>query len=364
MSTHNGNAASAPAESVGADSFFSDLSNTKPYLKIAFEGFAGSGKTYTMAQVAAGLHKRIGSTKPIVIFDTEEAAKFLRRFFDGHGIKVLHKRSRSLADLLETMKRCREGASDILMIDSITHVWENFLAAYAEKNKRKAGRLQFQDWGVLKPTWKLDFSDPFVRDPYHCLMTGRAGHEYSDSIDDEGQRQIVKTGIKMKVEGETAYEPDLLVLMSRREDVVGVEKKVWREATLIKDRSTLIDGQTFANPTFEQFLPAIDYILENPVDRAAVERDASELFESEEDKKKFAIARDILLEKIEGEMVGAWPGSSAEAKRAKSEALLASFGTRSWTEVTKMSLGPLEDGLAAMIKAAAAYKTKAAEAAA
>jgi hypothetical protein len=359
MQPQNGKHADPPADTVGGDSFFSDLSNTKPYLKIAFEGFAGSGKTYTMAQVAAGLHKRIGSDKPIVIFDTEEAAKFLRRFFDGHGIKVLHKRSRSLADLLETMRRCREGASDILMIDSITHVWENFLAAYAEKNKRKAGRLQFQDWGVLKPTWKLDFSDPFVRDPYHCLMTGRAGFEYTDSIDDEGQRQITKSGIKMKVEGETAYEPDLLVLMSRREDVVGHEKKVWREATLIKDRSTLIDGQTFTNPTFEQFVPAIDYILENPVERVATERDAADLFEGEDDKKQFAIKRDALLENIEGEMVSAWPGSSAEAKKRKSDALADAFGTRSWVEITKMGLGALEDGLARVKSTAAEYKAKA-----
>src|SRR6266545_8147780 len=103
------------------DNFFSTLENTKPYLKIAFEGFAGTGKTFTMAQVAAGLHKRIGSTKPIVIFDTEEAAKFLKPFFREQGIPVLHKRSRSLADLRETMRRCQAGASDILMIDSITH---------------------------------------------------------------------------------------------------------------------------------------------------------------------------------------------------------------------------------------------------
>lgn len=345
---------------VKPDDFFSELSNTKPYLKIAFEGFAGSGKTYTMAQVAAGLHKRIGSKKPIVIFDTEEAAKFLRRFFDGHGIAVLHKRSRSLSDLIETMRRCRDGASDVLMIDSISHVWENFIQAYSKKKNRKDGRLQFQDWGVLKPEWKSDFSDPFVRDPYHCLMTGRAGFEYEDRVDDEGKREIFKTGIKMKVEGETAYEPDLLVLMSRFEEVVGKEKSVWREATIIKDRSTLIDGKTIANPTFADFEPAVDYILENPVAKPAVESDASALFESDDDRKQFAIKRDILLEKIEGEMVSAWPGSAAEAKRAKADALRESFGTRSWTEVSKMGLGALEEGLERMTKLATDAKALAA----
>lgn len=346
------------------DNFFSDLSNTKPYLKIAFEGFAGSGKTYTMAQLAAGLHKRIESKKPIVIFDTEEAAKFLKRFFDGHGIRVLHKRSRTLADLIETMKRCRDGASDIVMIDSITHVWENFLSAYAEKLGRKAGRFQFQDWGVIKPTWKKDFSDPFVRDPYHCLMTGRAGFEYETEIDEDGKKELFKSGIKMKVEGETAYEPDLLVLMSRREDVTGKEKSVWREATVIKDRSTLIDGKTLQNPTFADFEPAIDYILEHPEPKEAVEKSSTELFENDEDRKQFGIKRDILIEKIEAEMVSAWPGATAEAKRAKVDALQESFATKSWTEVKKMDLAVLESGLERMVAIVARAKQAQAEASA
>ena len=258
------------------DGFFTDLGNTKPYLKAAFEGFAGCGKTYTMAQIAVGLHQRIKSTKPVVIFDTEKAAKFLKHFFAEKGIKVLHKESRSLADLKETMKRCREGASDVLLIDSITHVWENFIEAYRRDKNRT--RLQFEDWGTIKPKWKLEFSEPFVRDPYHTLMTGRAGYEYDDEKDENGKRQIFKAGIKMKVEGETAYEPDILVLMSRFEELLEDNKKVWREATIVKDRSTIIDGKTFKNPTYDNFKPAIERILEDAVTGAApVERDAADL---------------------------------------------------------------------------------------
>lgn len=273
------------------DGFFTDLENTKPYLKAAFEGFAGCGKTFTMAQLALGLHKRIGSEKPIVVFDTEKAFKFLKHFFAEQGIRVLHKESRSLADLKETQKRCREGLSDILLIDSITHVWENFLEAYRrDKNRSK---LQFEDWGIIKPKWKLEFSEPFVRDPYHTLMTGRAGYEYEDEKDEDGKRHIYKSGVKMKVEGETAYEPDILVLMSRFEELLDDNKKVWREATIVKDRSTIIDGKTFKNPTFKDFLPAVDRILEAPATHApAPERDAADLLNEValDFVKRFAVA--------------------------------------------------------------------------
>jgi hypothetical protein len=161
----------------------------------------------------------------------------------------------------------------------------------------------------------------------------------------------------MKVEGETAYEPDLLVLMSRREDVVGQEKKVWREAMVVKDRSTLIDGQTMINPKFGDFAPAIEYILENPQVSAAVEASATSLFEATaEDQRAYAIRRDILLEKIEGEMTAKWPGSSAEAKRAKVQALESSFGTKSWTEVSKLRVEQLESGLTVLVALVAHWK--------
>lgn len=326
------------------DDFFTDLENTKPYLKIAFEGFAGCGKTFTMANLAIGLHRRIESTKPIVVFDTEKAAKFLAPFFREHGIAVLHKESRSLADLEETMHRCANGLSDILMIDSITHVWENFLEAYREKKKRT--KLEFQDWGIIKPTWKRNFSESFVRDPYHALMTGRAGYEYEDEKDENGKRQIFKAGIKMKVEGETAYEPDLLVLMQRFEEVLTDKKKVWREATIIKDRSTLIDGLTFKNPTYEDFAPAVERILEAPVSRALTpERDAAGLVHDEDNRREFTRRRDIALEELEGYLVSRFPGQSAEAKRAKVDALEAAYGTRSWTAIQTMLPDTILDGL-------------------
>lgn len=325
------------------DGFFTELGNTKPYMKIAFEGFAGCGKTFTMAQLAAGLHKRIGSEKPIVIFDTEHAAKFLKRFFQEKGIRVLHKESRSLADLKKAMAFCAEGGSDVLMIDSISHVWEDFLNSYKRNKKKNQTKLEFQDWGIIKPTWKAEFSDPFVRDPYHTLMTGRAAFEYEDEKDENGNRQIFKSGIKMKVEGETAYEPDILVLMSRKEDILGDAKEVWREATIIKDRSTLIDGKTFRNPTYEDFAPSVDYILEAPESSTLpAETDAATLFTEVENDHEWRRRRDIALEEIEGEMTKAWPGQSADAKRAKVVALEAVFGTTSWKKVESMSASRLE----------------------
>ncbi len=327
------------------DNFFASIGNTKPYFKAALEGFAGTGKTYTAAKVAIGLYKRVGSKKPVIIFDTEKAAKFLKSMFAAEGIEVLVRESKSLADLKETMTRMREGASDLLIIDSISHVWEDFLKSYAEKVRRT--RLEFQDWGVIKPTWKTEFSDPFVRDPYHIIMTGRAGYEYENEINKEtGKREIYKSGIKMKVEGETAYEPDLLVLMERMQEMEGGSiKKVTRQGIVIKDRSTVIDGKVFENPDYKDFAPAIDVMLESPeLLQTTAERDAGTLFRTEEEKYEWKQMKKRWLEEIENYLVSVWPSQAAAEKKLKIDAIQFAFNTMSWTVVESLRPEALEAG--------------------
>lgn len=261
---------------MSADDFFQPLENTKPFVKAAFEGFAGSGKTRTAAELAIGLYKKIGSTKPIVAFDTEKAIHALKPKFDEAGITVKVKRSRTLADLKGTMAYVRDGYADIMIIDSITHVWEDVVQSYMRSKNRTF--MQFDDWGIVKPLWKQEFSHPFVHDPCHAIMCGRAGFEYEEEVNERGKKQIVKAGIKMKAEGETAYEPDILVLMERCEDIIGKEKKIWREATIIKDRSDLIDGKTFKNPTFKAFEPSVLALLSGAYVRPT-ETDTAAMFE-------------------------------------------------------------------------------------
>ena len=335
-----------------ASMFFTPIGNNKPFFKAAFEGFAGCGKTYTSALVAVGLHERVGSTKPVVIFDTEESAKFLKPLFASHNIPVFVKASKSLADLKQTMDIMRDGFSDILIIDSISHVWEDFLEAY--KNKPASygcsakTRLEFQDWGIIKPTWKKEFSDRFVREPLHIIMTGRAGYEYESEINEETKkREIYKSGVKMKVEGETAYEPDLLVLMERKQEMEGGSiKRSWREATVIKDRSTLIDGKVFEDPGYEDFSPCVEAMLDNPMPRDAMAEDgnAALLFKTEEDKGEFKRNRDKALEEMDGFLSRIAPASVGKDKQLKLELLELAFGTTSQTAIEEKGPEAIREG--------------------
>ncbi len=331
---------------------FKKLENNRPFLKMALEGFAGDGKTFTAVETAIGIHKLIQSKKPIAMFDTERALKALKWKFDEAGIEALiEDEERSLKALSDSIKWCEDGNADILIIDSITHVWEEFLKAYLNRpdkqgNPTKRNRLEFQDWGVLKPTWKELFSTPFVMAKCHIIFTGRAGYEYTDERNEEtGKREIFKSGIKMKAETETAFEPDILVLMQKVQELIGDDKKIWREAMVVKDRTTQIDGKKFKNPTFEDFYPAIKVLLDGTLKEVTGGVVPDTFYEYESKYNEIAKDREILIAEIEGcfELMGL--GTGAQDKQVKAWTLNQVYGLNSTEMLTKKNNTSIREGL-------------------
>ncbi|HEY3429580.1 MAG TPA: AAA family ATPase [Cyclobacteriaceae bacterium] len=344
---------------------FKKLENNRPFLKMAFEGFAGDGKTYTAAEVAIGVHKLIGSKKPIALYDTEKAFKALTWKFEEAGIEVMHEEDeRSLESLFQAIAWCEAGNADILVIDSITHVWEEFLRAYLNRPDKhgkeiKRNRLEFQDWGVLKPTWKEKFSTPFVMAKVHIIFTGRAGYEYTDERnEDTGKREIFKSGIKMKAETETAFEPDILVLMQKVQNLLTEEKSVHREATVVKDRTTKIDGKIFKNPTFDDFYPAVKVLLDGSLRETCGSQIPDTFAEFENKYSEIGKERDASLAEIEGcfELMGLG-NASKDDKQFRAWILSQVYGLNSLEMIAKKkNVSTIKEGLKTISAFAAEYK--------
>lgn len=341
---------------------FKKLENNRPFLKMALEGFAGDGKTYTATEIAIGIHKLISSKKPIALFDTERALKALKWKFDEAGIEsVIEDEERSLSALNQSIKWCEDGNADILIIDSITHVWEEFLRAYLNRpdkhgNPMKRNRLEFQDWGVLKPQWKELFSTPFVMAKCHIIFTGRAGYEYTDEKNEDGKREIYKSGIKMKAETETAFEPDILVLMQKVTDLISENKTIYREAMIVKDRTTQIDGKTFKNPKFDDFYPAVKVLLDGTL-REVHGQTIPDTFEEFENKhSEIGKEKERIKAELEGcfELMGL--GTSAADKQIKAWTLSQVFGVNSIEMVERKNLAIMREGLTIIQGFAAKYK--------
>jgi len=346
------------SDTSNAANFFSPAANIKPYLKVAAQGFAGTGKTYTLAEIARELieqRKRLDPSTPmrVAMIDTEKSSGFLRRVFDKAGIELVVRETRALTDVIQAIDLCESGYAPVLLLDSISHIYENFVEAY--KADRKRTKLEMLDWGVLKPRWKETFSSRFVRSRIDILFTGRAGYEYdsNETVDERtGKKklEIYKSGVKMKVDGETAYEPDIVLHMDRVEELLDEKKVVYRECTVLKDRSGLLDGKTLRNPTGVEFAPVFSYLLTNPAAQVADEPEGNDrsLFHDDDATEAKKLKREILLEKIEETIRKAAPGQSTAEKTFRQALLEGCFGTLSWREVTVMDLARLEIGLASL----------------
>ena len=316
---------------------------TSAYLKMGIMGFAGTGKTFTATMTAIGLIKHMRekkiayADKPIFFVDSETGSDWVKPFIEEAGIELFTAKTRAFRDLLAAVPEA-EAQSSILLVDSITAFWTEICDAYMKAKGRT--RLQFEDWAFLKKEWRK-FTDRFVNSSAHIIICGRAGYEYDYFEDEEtGKKNLEKTGIKMKAEGEMGYEPSLLVLMSRHMDVSN--NKVWRTASVLKDRSTRIDGKEFTNPTFGSFMPHIEYLR---LGCRHMGVDTSRTSENEippdAPRDRNAIRRDICVEEVQALMVKHYPTRKEEDMKAKAALLVKFFDTTSWTEVEKLM--PLVD---------------------
>lgn len=302
--------------------------DTAGYLKAGFLGFAGSGKTHTAFELAIGARRFFGLDGPIAMFDTEDGSSYwAKRVRERTGKALMVEKGRTLDGLMETAEEAQAAGCSVLIVDSITHVWREVCDAYLaaiqkaarEKKWRVPDRLEFQDWNRIKGNWAR-WPNWYLTSPMHVIVCGRAGHEYEHEEDDRGKKQLVKAGIKMKVEGEFGFEPSILVEMYREQDPE--THVVTAHAHILKDRFDLIDGKVFDRPTFETFLPHVQMLApsaHSPVDTSTgtkFELDDRGRTAWEAEKAK----RADLAEEIQHLFTLLWPGQSADDKRARAAA--------------------------------------------
>lgn len=323
---------------------------TSAFLKMGIVGFQGAGKTKTATLVGKGLvhHcrklKLPYADKPAAFLDTETGSDWIIPDFRDAGIELVAAKTRSFADLLTVTREAQENCS-LLIVDSLTHFWKDLCDSYAKQKAKQFNkstyRLQFQDWGYLKGEWSK-FTDIFVNSPLHMILAGRAGFEYDYFEDDDGTKQLEKTGIKMKAEGEFGFEPSLLIQMELCQTIEGKKvAEVWREAHVVKDRSTLIDGKTFINPDFKNFLPHIERLNLGGKQLGVDTSRTSEHLVTPDKKDWTSTHRAIVLEEIEAVLVKHYPSTGKEDKLAKLALIEKHFGTTSWTAVTMMTVDEL-----------------------
>ncbi len=324
-------------------SLFKKAEMSTAYLKMGIYGEAGSGKTYTASQTAKGLalllEKKFGERPAVMMVDSENGSHFVAPIFEKAGIQLLVAQTRAYADLKVALQEA-QAAGAILLIDSVTHFWDEMREAYLEaKRKRlktKNARLELPDWNAIKPEW-AKFTSLFLNARAHIILCGRAASVYEFQDREDGSRKdMITVGTKMAAEKGLGYEPHLLIEMTSEQlREAGKKKVVRRKATVLKDRSTRLDGQEFVNPKFENFLPHINSLNLGGTHRGFDQTRSSVCLFPQDEKDNTNRQRRIVVDEIQTLLVLHIPGQAASDKQRRA-ALIKKYFHASWTEMEEV----------------------------
>jgi hypothetical protein len=347
-------------------SFF-DQEGQAGALKAGFMGFGKSGKTYTATLLMCAAREVLGLAGPLAMFDTESGSLYIKEVVEElTGKKLLVKRARDLQTLVDFGKHCQAEGVAGAIVDSITHPWRELCDSYLKqvnearkkKNWNPLSKLEFQHWGPIKERWAA-WTDFYLTSDLSIAICGRAGFEFDNETNEDGRRELVRTGVKMKTEGETGYEPSLLVYMEAEQNLLEREKGqpvIYRNATILGDRFRELDGQIKDframgsvrkdyEAVREFFMPHLSRLHGTHTAVDTQSRTHFAMTPAGEDQGHAERAeRTILCEEIQHLLITKWPGQTAAEKKARVDVVCQVFGRPSWSYVETLSSGVLRDG--------------------
>lgn len=323
--------------------------NQTAFLKAAIYGKQGAGKTHTAIELSSGLCKLTKNTK-IAFFDTETGSDYHIKRMKESGLDLFVIKTKSFLDLCNTIREAEKEKFGALIVDSVTHVWVELQDSYMKKLGRS--RLQIQDWMALKKEWRV-FTDLYVNSKLHIILCGRSGDEYSFEENEEtGRKEMLKTGTKMKAEGEMGYESSLLLEMVRISKSTELknpdEKGTINRCFVLKDRTDTMNGRQIDYPKFKDFKSHIDFLnLGGEHVGVDVSRTSEEMFDSP-DKSFTQRAKqvDIAIEEVSILLTKlGLDGRSEDGKKQRIAILEEAFGTSNKVQIESLPLATLQSGL-------------------
>ena len=125
--------------------------------------------------------------------------------------------------------------------------------------------------------------------------------------------------------------------MERYENLLNDPKEIYRLGTVVKDRTGLIDGQTFKNPGFEAFRPVMDWLTTGVEPRVLTKTgDDSTLIRVAEDDHRDRRERKKCLERCYALLDRHAGGQKKEDKEKRFEAMKVAFGDTSETAIAEL----------------------------
>ena len=138
-------------------------------IKMALQGSAGSGKTFSSLLLAKGLTN--GKLSKVAIIDTENGSADLYAHLGNFNVLSLQPPF-SPQKYAEAIQVCEDAGMEVIIIDSISHCWDYLL----DYHSSLAGN-SFTNWAKIKPLEKL-FIEKILQAKAHVIATMRTKQDY------------------------------------------------------------------------------------------------------------------------------------------------------------------------------------------
>ena len=178
-------------------------------IKMGLQGPTGSGKTYTSLLISNGL---CVSWDKVAVIDSENGSSELYSHLGPYQVLQLHAPF-SPERYIEAITLCEKSGIEVVIIDSITHEWENLLEYHSSMQGNS-----FTNWGKVTPRHNA-FLQKILQSPLHIICTMRTKQDYILN-EKSGKMVPEKVGLKSVQRDGLDYEMTLVFDLDMKNNAV------------------------------------------------------------------------------------------------------------------------------------------------
>ena len=142
---------------------------TKAKIKMALQGSAGSGKTYSSLLLAKGITNN--NLAKVAVIDTENGSADLYAHLGNYNVLTLAP-PYTPENYIKAIEVCEKAGMEVIILDSISHCWDELL----DFHSKLAGN-SFTNWSKVTPRQKA-FVDKILQANAHIIATMRTKQDY------------------------------------------------------------------------------------------------------------------------------------------------------------------------------------------
>jgi len=194
-------------------------------IKMALQGPAGAGKTYSALLLAQGLVSD-GDLSKVAVIDTEQSACLYVNLGDFNVLPLEPKFSPER--FTRAISVCEEANMEVIVIDSLSAEWEGS-GGILDIHSKMTGN-SFMNWNLLTPRHNA-LIQKILNSSCHIICTIRSKQDYVIS-DRNGKKVPEKVGLKGIQRDNLDFEFTLVLTLDMN-----------HQASVSKDRTNLFTGK-------------------------------------------------------------------------------------------------------------------------